>query len=179
MKVCACCKAEKPLDEFGKDKGRKDGRNLYCRACAKVKYAAIRDWYERNKARRAEQARALREADPARHQAYVTRWRQANREAHRKAVRAWAQANPELCRVRESKRRAAKLAAIPAWADFDRITEIYARARSVGMHVDHIVPLQSPLVCGLHVHDNLQLLPPAENTGKRNRYWPDMPGRIN
>jgi len=42
-------------------------------------------------------------------------------------------------------------------------------------HVDHIVPLKSPLVSGLHTEANLRLLPGAENRSKHNRFWPDMP----
>ena len=39
------------------------------------------------------------------------------------------------------------------------------------MHVDHIVLLQHQLVCGLHVAENLQILPGAFNETKRN-HWP-------
>lgn len=39
-KTCCRCKDTKPLSEFTKDKQRKDGLRLYCRACVKVEYSA-------------------------------------------------------------------------------------------------------------------------------------------
>lgn len=73
-----------------------------------------------------------------------------------------------------AKRNAVKLRAIPAWADLDAIAEVYQEATYHQLHVDHIVPLQSKRVCGLHVWDNLQLITPSENFAKSNRSWPDM-----
>lgn len=54
------------------------------------------------------------------------------------------------------------------WADMEKIAEIYAKAKELGMHVDHIIPLKHELVCGLHCEANLQILPPDENIAKRN-----------
>jgi hypothetical protein len=33
MKTCSRCGAEKPLDDFPKDKSTRDGRKLYCSEC--------------------------------------------------------------------------------------------------------------------------------------------------
>jgi hypothetical protein len=52
---------------------------------------------------------------------------------------------------------------------------LYEEARRCGVHVDHIVPLQSEIVCGLHGEANLQLLTETENKVKSNKLWPDMP----
>lgn len=40
--------------------------------------------------------------------------------------------------------------------------------------VDHIVPKISPVVCGLHVDWNLQVLHWLPNARKGNFWWPDM-----
>ncbi|MGE0329740.1 MAG: hypothetical protein AB7P37_03495 [Ramlibacter sp.] len=69
---------------------------------------------------------------------------------------------------------------MPAWADLAAIEQVYQRARQLTMatgivhHVDHHYPLQGRLVCGLHVHQNLDVLPATDNQKKYNR-MPDTP----
>lgn len=59
---------------------------------------------------------------------------------------------------------------IPPWADKNKINEFYIIARKSGLTVDHIIPLKGKLVSGLHVHDNLQLLPASVNSSKGNDF---------
>ena len=69
----------------------------------------------------------------------------------------------------------------PDWAvypdEYSRIYRECRRQRQLGraMEVDHIVPLRSELVCGLHVPWNLRIIPAAENQLKSNKWWPDGP----
>lgn len=37
MRACSLCGAEKPLDEFGKDKRRRDGRGSWCKECSNAR----------------------------------------------------------------------------------------------------------------------------------------------
>lgn len=39
------------------------------------------------------------------------------------------------------------------------------------MEVDHIIPLNNELVCGLHVWENLQLLSVGQNRAKGNSFF--------
>lgn len=91
-----------------------------------------------------------------------------------------AKKNPGSTRARGAKRRARKLRATPPWANQKYITLFYQIAQEESIlngkefHVDHIVPLNSKIVCGLHVEHNLQVLPKEKNLSKGNREWPDM-----
>jgi hypothetical protein len=78
-------------------------------------------------------------------------------------------------RMLTGARRALQKKATPKWTDKRLMRGIYERAVEAGLTVDHVVPLKSPLVCGLHCEDNLSPIPATDNTRKGNRWWPDMP----
>jgi hypothetical protein len=71
-------------------------------------------------------------------------------------------------RARINKRRALKLRAIPKWANLEKIKLIYKNCPK-GYHVDHIIPLNNPIVSGFHVENNLQYLTAVENVKKGNK----------
>ena len=103
------------------------------------------------------------------------------KEAARVFCRAYYK-RPEVkarWKAMEAERRALELSATPPWlSDSQRaaIKAIYAEAtrleRETGIprHVDHIVPLKHPDVCGLHVPWNLQVLTATENLSKNNHF---------
>lgn len=108
-------------------------------------------------------------------------YEKANLEKRKAKNVDYAKRNPDKISAKAARRRATKLQATPKWAD-DAILKawyMYAESMSgatgVKYHVDHIVPLKSEIVCGLHCESNLQILPGVENVAKNNRYWPDMP----
>ena len=117
-------------------------------ACVENRDARLsynRDWYAKNRANQIEQA------------------------LQRKKDR------PELNRAWSNAYRSRRMTAIPAWYEQEKVELVYKMSVDMGMEVDHVVPLQSDLVCGLHCWHNLQLLISSVNSSKGNRYWPDMP----
>lgn len=105
-------------------------------------------------------------------------WRRKNRERMNEASRRRRAERGEeyraIRRAEAAKRKSVLLRAIPLWADLALIKRIY-RDCPRAHHVDHLVPLTSELVCGLHCEANLQYLPARENVRKHNKWWPDGP----
>lgn len=136
-----------------------------------------RAWYLANAEKAKACSAAFRENNPG----YASAYYNANKEHKKQYQKQYRALNPSVIQARLSCRRACEKKAFPAWADARKITEFYAAANFLGMitgewyHVDHIVPLQSKTVCGLHVEHNLQVILASANLRKGNRHWPDMP----
>jgi hypothetical protein len=119
--------------------------------------------------------KAVREANQERVRAAQHKYRAAHPEVGRAAMRAWQRSNRPIVNAHAGKRRAARQRATPDWASQTAIAEIYAEAvhltKTTGIphEVDHIYPLISRVVCGLHVEANLQILTKTANAQKHNR----------
>jgi hypothetical protein len=165
MKYCWCCKETKDFSLFGLNKSKKDGFATECRECKRFKdleYAAnnrekakqkAKEWYKNNK------DYALKK-----NKEYGKEWRKENKDKN--------------C-SKSSRYRSSKLKATPIWITNEHkwlIDEAYhlakVRSKSTGFlwHVDHIIPLKGKNVCGLHVIENLQLLPAIQNISKGNKF---------
>jgi hypothetical protein len=69
----------------------------------------------------------------------------------------------------------------PLWANKQVIKNIYSTAKklteqtNIKHHVDHIIPVRHPLVCGLHVESNLRIISATENIEKSNDFQLNTP----
>ena len=138
-------------------------------------------WRDNNPERMAACRKAWVLANPDRVKEKIAEWGRNNPDKIKAKRSKWARENPHEVNARNAKRRATQIQATPEWADEFIIVEAYelaqSRSKATGVthHVDHIVPLISRIVCGLHCEFNVRVIPETENVSKGNRHWPDMP----
>ena len=126
--------------------------------------AAKRRYYERNKAlvmaraaaRPAEEKRAARNAWKKRNLLWVRADTKNRRRRHREATPPW------VTRKQKTDMR-----------ELYRIAMTMTQTTGVLYVVDHIIPLRSDLVCGLHVPWNLRVITQEENLRKSNKLVDD------
>ena len=137
-----------------------------------------RRWQQNNREHLLELDRARRLANPeasrARSRAHYYRHRE--RELLRQKV--WRMANRGVINAFTAKRKADLLQRTPGWLSPDDLwvlQEAYALARmrtdlfGFSWHVDHVIPLRGKKVSGLHVPNNVRVIPAADNLRKGNR----------
>lgn len=184
-----CTKCARITEEFS-------GRSSWCKDCIN---AYSKEHYRRNLAkvlaRKAKYRIANKDAVKAanakwrsenaeRLRRYLSQYREVNREAllahKRRAHPAYYAKNKAAFLAKFIARRSLKERALPLWVDLKTIETLYQRAREmtektgIAHEVDHIVPLNNSVVCGLHVQDNLRVITRDENKRKRNRLIEDI-----
>jgi hypothetical protein len=90
-------------------------------------------------------------------------------ELHKEYCKKWRDDNKDLRRFYSSDRRKGIRQATPIWENISLLKEFYKNCPK-GYHVDHIIPLNNPTVCGLHTISNLQYLLAIDNLRKGNLY---------
>lgn len=122
--------------------------------------AAKRRYYEKNReaviaraiARPAEEKRAARNAWKERNRLWVLADTKNRRRRHREATPPW------ITRSQKIEMR-----------ELYKIAITMTQTTGVQYVIDHIIPLRSDLVCGLHVPWNLQVITQEENLRKSNK----------
>jgi hypothetical protein len=185
-KPCNKCGNEKPCtaEFYSRDKAAKGGYSHRCKVCAAAAHKAWREGKNREEFLEEERRRhaALR-ANPIQKEKArlrLNKWRRDNPEK----AKAQRHSQPHMKAERERARQATKINATPAWADREAIRAVYAHARKmteetgIPHEVDHIIPLRGRTVTGLHVHQNLRVIPESENVRKGNRLMPELLGEL-
>jgi hypothetical protein len=152
-KECSHCGEDKPFTDFHKGTSKFDLKSK-CIICCKLSY------------------------DPAKANAARLKHQRSNREDYRRRNSEYDKAHKPQRAAREAYRRAMKLKATPSWLTDEHIKQmesLYIKRDELRLedgiiyHVDHVVPLISETVCGLHVPWNLQVITASDNLTKGNR----------
>ena len=165
--LCKKCGVDKPIEQFKKNKNCKTGYEYTCKECTQKRQ---KKWEHENITRHRENQSRWRSENLEQYKEKKSEWYLRNKDKGCEQAKKFAKDNPDWKRSATAKRRAQKLKAIPSWANMKSIREIYRQAKKQGLVVDHVIPLQGKLVCGLHVENNLQLLTASENSVKHNKY---------
>lgn len=173
MRTCSTCELEKPLEMFHRSsKVKLDGRKSVCKPCVKI-------WSREHPSARGERYKNYQAK-------YMKEYRVLNKEKLKEYAKAYElsdeqkavkrlhnsrfkKQNRGAVREQTARRRASKRHATPVWVNREQLRKVYEECPK-GFHVDHVIPLQSDQVCGLHVPWNLQHLSGAENDSKGSSF---------
>lgn len=156
FKTCSCCNQNKPLQEFGRlsaAKIKKETVQHYksvCKIC-NVKASLLRYYGKQEELKEYQRQYAERNRDKKKLDPSYKNSSTIYSSRNRKATPRWL--------TKEQRKQIRVIYKVRVL--FDKDTE-----RT--FEVDHIVPLNSNYVCGLHVPWNLQILTSEENNRKSN-----------
>lgn len=172
-KTCKKCGEIKNFSDFGKYNRSKDGLRYECKICRSAELAQYyskkadevkartKDYYFNN----------LEKCKKTRFEYY-----QSNKQEFIDRSKKWKSNNLDAVNFHTQTRRANQKQRTPAWANLEKIKEIYkecariTKKTGIVHHVDHIVPLQGKIVSGLHYEGNLQIIT-AEQNFVKNNHW--------
>ena len=195
--VCLGCEQEQ------RDRSQKELSRRYREAHGEEFKEYQRQWYHDNKESANSTRRRYRENNPKKikqirdtnnkkfrkaNPSYGGDWFRSNPEKSkeyskkdyaRKSRANWRKNNKGHLNYLTRKRQKRIKIATPIWANQNNIRQIYIKSAQRSLnekleyHVDHIIPIQNKLVCGLHVPENLQIILKKENLSKGNKFTLD------
>lgn len=174
--TCTRCGIAKPLLAFPRAPTCVSGVRSYCKDCDRDRknkwraenYAA---WYAKCVEWKQQNGERVRASKRKYNQKSVASGEAAQRH------KASRDKNKPLYNAATSARRRKLANARPKWVSWSSLEAVYMQAQLAGMTVDHIIPITHPLVCGLHVPWNLQLMTASENYKKSNSFDGSPPVR--
>jgi len=176
-------------------KGHTTGRYTVSRKCVQCAKDAALAWNKANPDKFRANSKKYREnhreeesvrsknwrtKHPDRVKANNEKWQETNWVKYLGISSSWKRRNRGHTNAKTKERRLAQIQRTPKWLtdqDFADIKKFYdlayelSQAYGFPWHVDHIIPLKGKTVSGLHVVDNLQIMPGSENSRKGNRFY--------
>ena len=152
---------------------RKLNSDCLCDACVIFTKQLKASWSSKNKSKNT----AWRKANPEKMVEYQRKYVERNKLKIKERLSNWKRNNPDKVSSDTRKRQSSKINAVPKWyGEFDsfvnveaiKLSKLREVATGIKWHVDHMIPLQAKVACGLHCASNLQVIPERLNCVKRN-----------
>lgn len=177
--TCTKCGKKKQPNEFSIRNSRPSGRNSWCKSCVSER---DKEYYQHNREKILERQKQYDSLHKEEKRERNLQYQKDNAEKLNEYNRQYYSDNKErilpVLNERKMRKNAKKLDATPKWLSNQHIADmksIYKACKKISdktgvkHEVDHIIPLISDIVCGLHVPWNLQILPKSQNASKRNK----------
>lgn len=200
--ICKRCNESKPRTSFGFDKNRSTGLSCYCKNCKNtlgakrykknkneisIKAKIYRDaniekikmqkiiFYEKNKNKILNSQKIYRNENHEKLSIYSKNYRDCleNKVSRSLYLDKYRVDKKYVINAANAKSRYLETNFLPPWFEYEKVLLVYKKAQQYGFDVDHIVPIKSKTVCGLHCWDNLQLLDKSLNSKKGNHEYPN------
>ncbi|CAB4135014.1 HNHc domain containing protein [uncultured Caudovirales phage] len=202
LKICKRCNKLKPKFYFGNDKNRFDGLACYCKTCRvalsldryeknkneiSIKAKIYRDsnkekikrdkaiFYEKNKAKILESQKFYIHKNSEKISDFQKKYRDnfENKASRKNYISKYRIRRGYVITAANAKSRYLETSALPPWFEHEKVLLVYKKAQQYGFDVDHVIPINSKNVCGLHCWSNLQLLDKSLNSKKGNHEYPN------
>ena len=173
VKSCSICKSVKSFLDFYKDKTTSTGYKTACKECSNIKRKAR--YHEKSYDKEYNSRPENREYQKR----YAMEYRQKNAEKVKKTISEWASKNKDKSLAKTLRYKYKKINATAKWdaeltefvtQEAIHLAKLREEITGFKWDVDHIYPIQGLEVCGLHVWNNLQVIPSKINKSKGNKF---------
>lgn len=147
--------------------------------CLACRTEGLKAWRSKNRAKVQQHNKTQYGRFSEKIKAAVRKYNAENADAVRARSRAYQKTHLHLYAKIKAQRKAAELQRTPVWLTEDdrwmmgQAYELAALRTSMfgfAWHVDHVLPLQGKKVSGLHVPQNMQVIPAKLNRAKSNHF---------
>ncbi len=179
-KPCSCCGGFNRYISTGQCPVCKKQRDKKYRVANLDKYAQYsQSWRKNNPDKATQLYNSWRNNNLDKSRQIYKRHYESNSNKIIQRNKQWHKLNPDKAAMNAERRYINLKEAMPKWVNQKDIKIIYIKRNYLntiwGTHfeVDHIIPITSKTVCGLHTEANLQLLDASLNGSKLNTYQQD------
>jgi hypothetical protein len=181
---CVECKEFLCISNYSRHAGTNLGYNTRCKPCMKTPYKLekvnkrVRELRKENPKKYLEKKREYKAKNKERIAQVDKIWQANNKETIHKHSNNWKKKNKprvyNYIKQREMKIKGCSLKL--SKESNNEIKSFYKECQSLNANsnkkyqVDHIIPITSDIICGLHVPWNLQILTKSENSSKKNKF---------